>query len=148
MKKYIIPALSLLAFACVLWAATGDETATLTRQSQDRLRVNPRYKVWDAIVTAVWDDDDTGDVTQAITVNGIIQKIVFVAPDGTNAVTYQLVIRDDGDNTIFDSGEVAEAATYTYNIHEPVTGTIDVIVGPSGAIGATNPDAVVTLRGI
>jgi hypothetical protein len=129
-------------------AATGDETATLTRQSRDGLRSNQRYRVWDAIVTATWDDDDTGDVTQAITVNGIIQKIVFVTPDATNAVTYQVQIQDNEDNEIFDSGELAEATTYTFSLHEPVTGTIDVVVGPSGALGATNPDATVTLRGI
>lgn len=145
-KTYIGLCLILLGLACVLFAATGDETVVLTRQTDTRKNVD--YPIWDVLVTCTWDDDDTGDVTQAVTLNGIIQKIVFVTPDGTNAVTYQLVIRDNEDETIFDSGEQAEATTYTFSVHEPMTGTWDVVVGPSGAIGATNPDATVTLRGI
>ena len=146
MKKYIVIGLILLISACILFAATGDETVALTRQTDNRK--NSSYPVWDALITATWDDDDTGDVTQAITINGIIQKVVFVTPDATNAVTYQVQIQDNEDNVIFDSGEQAEAATYTFNLSEPVTGTIDIVIGPSGALGATNPDAVVTLRGI
>lgn len=146
LKTYLVILLMLLAFVCVLLAAPGDEEVALTRQTDNRK--DWRYPVWDALVTATWDDDDTADVTQAITINGIIQKVVLVAPNGTNAVTYQVVIRDNEDSTIFDSGEQAENATYTWSLHEPVTGTIDVVIGPSGALGATNPDATVTLRGI
>ena len=130
----------------IVWAATGGETVSMEwtwiRGSTYR---NP---VWSAVVTCVWDDDDTADVTQEINVNGIIQKIILSAPDGSNAVTYQVVITDNEGYTIFDSGEQAEDADYAWSVHEPVNGTISVIVGPSGAIGATNPDAVVVLRGI
>ena len=111
-------------------------------------RKDSQYPVWDVFTTASWDDSDANDLTQAVAINGIIQKIVFVTPDATNSVTYQVVIKDNEDETIFDSGEQAEAATYTFSLHEPVTGTIDIVVGPSGALGATNPDATVTLRGI
>jgi len=136
----------MLGLACILFAADGDETVALTRQTDQRS--NWRYPVWDALVTATWDDDDTGDVTQAITINGIIQKIILVAPNATNAVTFQLTILDEEDTVIFDSGEQAENATYTWSVHEPVTGTIDVVIEPSGALGATNPDATITLRGL
>lgn len=146
MKKYIGIVLVLLIVACVLFAGTDDQTAALTRQTDNRKNVN--YPIWDAVVTASWDADDTGDAVQAVTINGTIQKIIFVTPTGTNTVTYQLVIRDNEDATIFDSGEQVEGSTYAFSVHEPVTGTIDVLVGPSGALGATNPDATVTLRGI
>lgn len=147
MKKYIGIGLVLLILACVLFAAGEDPTAVLTRQID--IRKNVDYPVWDAIVTASWsDDDDTGDITQDIIINGIIQKVVFVTPNCTSAATFQVVIRDHEDATIFDSGEQAKNNTYTFNLHEPVTGTIDVTIGSSEALGATYPDATVTLRGI
>lgn len=152
MKKYLknyagfFLVIVMLGLACILFAADGDETIALTRQTDQRS--NWRYPVWDALVTASWDDDDTGDVTQAITINGIIQKVVLVTPDNTNDVTFQLTILDEEDATIFDSGEQAEADTYTWSVHEPVTGTIDVVIEPSGALGAVNPDATITLRGL
>lgn len=147
MKKYIVICLAVLVLTCILFAGTDDQTAALTRQSDNRKNVN--YPVWDVIVTASWDSDDTGDAVQAVTINGTIQKIIFVTPTGaTNTVTYQLVIRDNEDAIIFDSGERVEADTYAFSVHEPVTGTIDILVGPSGALGTLNPDATVTLRGI
>lgn len=147
MKKYIGICLAVLILTCVLFAGVDDQTAALTRQTDNRKNVD--YPVWDVIVTASWDSDDTGIATQAVTINGIIQKIIYVTPTGaSNTVTYQLIIRDNEDETIFDSGEQVEANTYTFNLHEPVTGTIDILVEPSGALGATNPDATVTLRGI
>ena len=146
MKKYIGICLTVLILTCVLFAGTDDQTAVVTRQTDNRKNVD--YPVWDAVITVSWDDDDIGDAVQAVTINGIIQKIILVTPTGSNTVTYQLVIRDNEDATIFDSGEQVEGSTYAWSVHEPVTGTIDILVGPSGALGATNPDAVVTLRGI
>lgn len=143
-KKLWIVAILALCIG-LLWAATGDETVSLTDSYDQRfLGTAP---VWKHTVTAVFDDDDTGNVTQAIRMNGTIQKVMFTAPDGTNAVTYQVQILDNEDKTIFDSGEQAENAEYAFSLSEPVTGTIDVVIGPSAAIGATNPDVVVTLRG-
>jgi len=146
MKKILLTlTILIIAAAGIVWAATGDESAALRSSFDLRTNIRP---VWDANVIATWDDDDTGNVTQAININGIIQKVVFVTPDATNSVTYQVEILDNEDNVIFDSGEQAENATYTFSLHEPVTGTIDVRIGPSGALGATNPDAIVVLRGI
>lgn len=136
----------MVAYPLIVWAATGDETATLTSTYDNR--DNWQYPVWSAVVTGTFDADDTGDVTQEVNINGTIQKIILSAPDGTNAVTYQVVITDNEGYTIFDSGEQAENDDYTWSVHEPVNGTISVVIGPSGAIGATNPDAVVVLRGI
>lgn len=143
-RTYIGLCLVLLGLACVLYAA--DEYATLTRQVD--IRKNVDYPVWDAIITATYDSDDDGDVTQAITINGTIQKVIFHVPTFTDgAQTAQILIRDNEDRTIFDSGEQPDADTYAWSLHEPVTGTIDVVIGVSGA--PTNAvDIIATLRGI
>ena len=147
MKKYIGICLAVLVLTCVLFAATDEQTAAVTRQTDNRKNVN--YPVWDAVVTVSWDDDDIGAATQDVIINGIIQKIIFVPPAGaTSNRTYQLLIKDNEDVTIFDSGERDYDGTYAFSVHEPVTGTIEVSVEPSGALGATNPDGTVTLRGI
>lgn len=147
MKKTLIGTLIILAICAVLWAA-GDETVSITRWVERRNQEPLIKPVWEYVLTAVYDDDDDTDVTQSIAINGILQKVILVAPDGTNAVTYQVEVKDNGDVVIFDSGEQAENATYTWNCSEPLTGTIDVVIGVSGAIGAVNPDITVTLRGI
>lgn len=145
MKKYIGIGLVLLILVCILFA--DDSSVALTRQTDNRK--DWRYPVWDVLVTASWDDDDTEDVTQAVTLNGIIQKIILVTPTGAgNTVTYQVVIKDNEGMTIFDSGEQAEAMVYSWSVHEPMTGTWSVVIGPSSNLGTPNPDAIVTLRGI
>lgn len=144
MKKKITSLLILLTFVCLLFGAPGDETVVLTDFNDLR---SEKLPVWFATVTATWDADDTADVTQTITINGTIEKVMFTTPDATNTVTYQVRILDNEDKEIFDSDERAENAEYAFSTSEPVTGTIDVVIGPSGALGATNPDAVVTLRG-
>lgn len=146
MKKYIGIGLVLLILACVLFAADTGGTVVLTRQTDNRKNVD--YPVWDVLITASWDDDDTGDVTQEIILNGIIQKIIFVAPDCTSGATFQIEILDHEGRVIFDSGEQVKGTVYTWNVHEPITGTWSVVTGPSIALGATNPDVIITLRGI
>ena len=128
--------------------ATGDESITLT-SSVDKRNSEPLAKpVWERIITASHDADDTGDVTQALNLNGLLRKIVFTVPNYTNAITGQLVIKDNGDNTIFDSGEKAKNATYTFSLDEPLSGTIDIVMGVSGAAGGSGGDMVATLRGV
>jgi hypothetical protein len=147
MKKYIVICLAVLIIACVLFAATDEQTATVTRQTDNRKNVN--YPVWDAVVTVSWDDDDIGIAAQDVIINGTIQKIIFVTPNGASSSrTYQLLIKDNEGATIFDSGERDYDGTYVFSVHEPVTGTINVSVDPSGALGTINPDGTVTLRGI
>jgi len=142
-KTYIALCLLLLGLACVLFA---EDIVVLTRQTDTRKNVD--YPVWDALVTASWDADDANDVTQAITLNGIIQKIVLVAPNCENAVTFQVVIKDNEGSTIFDSGEQNEDATYSWSVHEPMTGTWSVVIGPNAVLGDPHPDLTLTLRGI
>jgi len=149
MRRKLIYFVLLLLFACaILYAATGDETVVLTSSVEER-NLDPVSKpVWERVVTGTFDTDDTGDVTQALNINGIILKVILTVPNTSSAPTGQVVIKDNGDNTIFDSGEQAENATYAFSIYEPVSGTIDVVIGPSGTTGTTTSDFVVTIRGI
>ncbi len=145
LQRLVIVSLLLALIAGILWAADDSSVAlTFTRKPRRR------GTVWDCTVTGTWDVDDTGAVTQAIKVNGIIQKLVFVVPDTTNNRAMTLAILDNEDETIFSSGSVAENDTYTFSLHEPVAGTIDVVltlaVGITGDAG--DIDASVVLRGI
>ena len=130
--------------------ATGDEASVLTSSVNPHLTDVLRGGVWEHVVTDTRDEDDTGDTTQTINLNGILKKVILKVPDTTNAITSQVVIKDNGDNTIFDSGEQAENATYAFNVDEPLSGAIDVVIGVSGAIGGSgvSSDIVVTLRGV
>ena len=146
MKKSIL-FLLLFAVVGVLWAADTVSDGTVSQLFNRRPRMN--NNVWETVITAVFDVTDTTDVTQAVKLNGTIQKVILEAPDGTDdSVTYQVQILDDNDVVIFDSGEQAENVDYAFSLSEPVTGTFDVVIGVSDAMGATNPDIVVTLRGI
>ncbi len=144
MKKFIPIILCGLITAGFLFA--GDETVVLTRGSDSRKNVN--YPVWDAIVTASHDVNDVNDVVQSVSVNGIIQKVILTIPDFTNGITGQVLIRDNEDRTIFDSGEQAKNASYAFSLAEPVTGTIDVVIGISGAAGGSGGSIIVSMRGI
>lgn len=128
--------------------ATGDETVTITSSFDKRTNTQNKFNIWEYVITATHDADDTGDVTQTIAINGLLQKVILTVPNFTNSITGQVVIKDNGDNTIFDSGEQAKAATYTFNLTEPLTGNVDIVIGVSGAAGGTGGSIVVTLRGI
>ena len=145
LQRLVIVSLLLALIAGILWAA-DDSSVSLVFGHKPRRRGT----VWDCVVTGAWDVDDTGAVTQAITVNGIIQKLVFVVPNTTNNRAMTLVILDNENETIFSSGSQAENATYTFSLHEPVTGTIDVVLtmltGITGDAGSI--EASVVLRGI
>ena len=149
MKKSIIALLVLLVICAVLWAATGNEDAVLT-SSVERRNQEPLIKpVWEHVITWTYDADDAGAETQELPVNGILLKVIMKLPlTTTTGTTEQLLILDNGDNTIFDSTEVGENATHTFNVYEPVTGTLDVILEPSAASGDAVTTKVITLRGI
>jgi len=129
-------------------AAAPTVTTVKTNQRDNRLNFGNNYPVWEYVLTALWDADDTADATFTLDINGILQKVILDVPDTTDAVTGQVAIADNGSNTIFDSGEKAEAVTYSYNVSEPLCGTTTVTVGISAAPGASTATVVVTLRGI
>lgn len=144
MKKSIIAILILLGICAVLYAT---ETAVLTSYVERRNQEPLIKPVWELVVTGTLDGDDEGDATQAIPLNGIILKVVLVVPDTTDDPACEVEILDNADNTIFDSTDQA-VGTHTFNLYEPVTGTIDVVMGPAAAFGGTGGDIVVYLRGI
>ena len=128
--------------------AAAAPTMTVTSRFDQRLSDAERYPVWEYVLNGLWDADDTADGTHIIRLNGILQKIILKVPDTANNVTGQVVIKDGGDNTIFDSGEKAENATYAFSVNEPLQGLIDIVVGISAASGTAATNLVVTLRGI
>lgn len=126
--------------------ATGDESVTITSTVDNRDDYN--MPVWEHLITWTYDADDAGAETQAVNINGILLKVVFTIPATTaTGTTSQLLIKDNADNTIFDSGELAENATYGFNLFEPLSGTIDVTYEPSAAAQSAETPTV-TIRGI
>ena len=128
--------------------ADGDQTIVLTSNTRAKINLTPNEDVWEMVVTATFDTDDTTDVSLAIPFNGIIRDIVLAVPNTTNAITTQLQIQDNGDNVVFDTGELAENSTYTFSVDKSLSGTIDVVIGVSGAVGASGSIIVATIRGI
>ena len=130
--------------------ATGDESVVLTsfvdRRKEGDADSSP---VWELLITWSYDTDDTGAEVLAVNINGLLRKIVFTVPvTSTTGTTSQLLIKDNADNTIFDSGELAESATpYTFNVDEPLSGSIDVSYEPSAAAGSAETPTV-SLRGV
>ena len=124
-----------------------DQTITITTELDQR--IDPLLPVWEHLITASYDTDDTGVATQAININGILLKVVISVPVTTaTGTTSQVLIKDNNDVTIFDSGELAESATpYTFNLFEALSGSIDVSYEPSGAAGSAETPTI-TLRGI
>ena len=129
--------------------ADGDQTIVLTSETPyDGLNKIKNANVWEKVITANFDADDTTDVTLAQPINGVLRHVTIAVPNTTNAITTQLEIKDNGDNVIFDTGELAENATYNYSVDEPLSGIIDFVVGVSGAVGASLSEIVVTIRGV
>lgn len=128
--------------------ADGDQTIVLTSNTRAAINRTKNEDVWEMVITATFDTDDTSDVTLTVPVNGIIRKVVLAVPDTTNAITTQLQIQDNGDNVVFDTGEVDENDTYQFSINEAVSGDIDFVIGVSGAVGANGSVIVATIRGV
>lgn len=132
--------------------ADGDQTIVLTSETTpDTLSRAKNDDVWEKVITATFDADDTTDTTLAFRLNGTIRHITFAVPQSTNSVTKQLQILDGGNNVVFDTGELAHVSgnqTYNYSVDEPLSGSIDVVVGISGVLGGTGIAMVVTIRGV
>ena len=147
MKKTLIALLILLSVVTVAWATKVSVlTSWVERRNQEPL-IKP---VWERVVTFTYASADIGTKTEALPINGILIKVIMELPvTNVGGTTEQLLILDNGDNTIFDSTEVAEENTHTFNVYEPLSGTIDLVLEPSAAstdVGGTTK--VVTLRGI
>ncbi len=117
----------------------------VTTYVDDRLTGLDKAPVWENTTTfPLIDGDTTGTAT--VLVNGLTQKVIVKVPNTSTDTQLSIVIKDNGDNTIFSAGPLAETATYAYSVSEPLSGEIDL------ALSFTDPDGtgsvVVTLRGV
>ncbi len=147
MKKKLLFIVAVLV-VCGIVCAAG--TVVLT-SSVDRRNQEPHIKpVWETVMTYTLTDSSGGDeIKHALPINGILQKII-VKSGAAAGITGKLVlaIDDTVDNEIFTSAGPAEGATSTFNVWEPVTGTIDIGVNPSDDPTSGTWTITVTLRGI
>ena len=121
-------------------------TGTGTYVTSDH-RGDPKRPVWETTITYAGVTADTA-ATAAVNVEGLLQKIVLVASDNTGNRTSTLTITDRNDKTIFTSAAgLAENATHTWNVSEPLSGPCDVLITYSGALGGSHTDYIY-LRGV
>jgi len=124
--------------------AAGTYTVTETPEVLTRLN---RYTAWERVVTfSIVDNDTTGTAT--IPINGILQKIIVKVSNFPDAVvTPNVVLTDNGDNTIFSVTGLSESTTYNYSVHEPLVNEVNINLAfeDPGASGGT---ITITLRGI
>ncbi len=122
------------------------ESAGTTVSFDRRSDTLERYTAWEKVVTfAIVSGDTTGLAT--ISINGLLQKIIVTITDFTTGDgTVDVSLTDNGDNTIWSVTNLADPATYTYSVSEPLVSEVNVI------LGFTNPTAnetvTVTLRGV
>ncbi len=127
----------------------GTQSISVTTNTRFDINQKRTEEVWDIVATSIHDSAGDEAVTEAIPFNGIIRHITITIPDTTtDNTTSQILIKDNGDNTVFDSGELAEGATHNFSVDLPLSGTIDVSVEPSAAAGAGGNTTTVGLRGI
>ena len=127
----------------------GTQTISVTTDTRFRTNQKRSEDVWDITVTSVHDASGDESVTEAIPFNGIIRHITITIPvTNTTGTTSQILIKDNDDSTVFDSGEIAENATHNFSVDLPLSGTIDVSVEPSAAAGSGGNTTTVALRGI
>ena len=120
--------------------------ATGTSVTSDH-RGDPKRPVWETIITyAMVSGDTTATIAQVV--EGLLQRIVLVWPDNTGDKTATLTITDRADNTIFTSAAgLAEGATHTWSVSEPLSGPCDILITANGDVGGTHT-AKVYLRGV
>ena len=110
-------------------------------------RGDPKRPVWEKIITYGLVSGDT-TATAAVNIEGLLQRIVLVASNNTGNATSTLTITDRNDKTIFTSAAaLAENATHTWSVHEPLSGPCDVLITYSTDVGGTHTDYVY-LRGV
>ncbi len=107
--------------------------------------------VWERVVTQTWSTGDGhAEQSEPVVINGVLQKIILKVSGVTGDPDVTLTIDDNGDNEIFNSGAQDDNDTYTFSVHEPVSGTIDIAVDPSADAGGSGQTltVVTTLRGV
>jgi len=143
MRNKLLVLLVLLCACAVVWAnAVGTtSTSTVDRRNQEPLMM----PVWSEVITYTFATTDATLTTVSIPINGILQKITIDSTNASGSIT-AFAILDNEDVTIFSDTTLADNTEFTYSVHEPLTGTIDVNVTPADPGGAYV--VTVTLRGI
>ncbi len=105
-----------------------------------------RYTAWERVVTfSIVSGNETGLAT--IPINGLLQKIIVTITDFTTGDgTVDVSLTDNGDTTIWSVTNLADPATYTYSVSEPLVREVNVILGFTDPVA--NETVTVTLRGI
>ncbi len=122
------------------------ESAGVVVEFDRRSDTLERFTAWEQVVTfSIVSGDTTGLAT--IPINGLWQKIIITITDFTTGDgTVDVSLTDNGDNTIWSVTNLADPATYTYSVSEPLVSEVNVI------LGFTNPTdsqtVTVTLRGV
>ena len=110
-------------------------------------RGDPKRPIWEIVITYPLVSGDT-TATIAQNIEGILKRIVLVASDNTGNRTSTVTITDRNDSTIFTSAAgLAENATHTWSVDEPLSGPCDILITYSGDVGGTHTDSI-TLRGV
>jgi len=129
--------------------ADGDQTIVKTSDNRAKINSTENEDVWEIVITSTFDADDDSAVSLAIPLNGILRHVTVTLPlTTTTGTTSQILIKDNGDNTVLDTGEIAENATHNFVIDIPLSGTIDVSLEPSAASGDAVTTSTITLRGV
>ena len=133
--------------------ADGDQTIVLvSRTVEAAKRLSPietHGKVWEFVIAATFDADDTVAVLFRTPFNGIVKHISVDLPlTTTTGTTSQILIKDNGGIVVFDSQEIAENNTHNFVVDVPLSGTITISVEPSAASGDAVTISTITLRGI
>jgi len=113
-------------------------TCTGTEVTKDYRGSGDKRPVWEKTITYACVTADTV-ATIAMPIDGLLQKVVYKRPDTANDnLTSTLTIADSGDNVIFTTGAgLAEDDTSHYTLSEPLTGTCDVAITFSEAVGSS-----------
>lgn len=105
--------------------------------------------VWEQVVTfTLVSADTTGSAT--IPLNGTLKKVIYKRGDqsSNDDLTSKLVLTDNGDNTIFETGAgLPENDTDSYPVDEPIATEINIAITLNEAAGEAGT-LTVTLRGI
>ena len=105
-----------------------------------------RFTAWEQIVTfSIISGDETGLAT--IPINGLLQKIIVKITDFTTGDgSVDVSLTDSGDNTIWSVTNLADPATHTFSVSEPLVTEVNVILGFTNPVA--NETVTVTLRGV
>lgn len=122
--------------------------AALVTDFDGRMSDADRAPVWEKKITFVTLSAESLEGTIALSLNGLLQKIILVFPaTTTTGRTGTLTIDDNFDFEVFSSGAKDENGNYVYNLSEPLSGKVDISFKLNDTPGGDHT-AKVYLRGI